>query len=89
MTIYIEIARRLGHLHLDIVQFSGNNNLTAQPTRLGQAKGHVEHVLLVLAGLWQGIIKVLRQNQVTSTAGADALAGAFKVNLVAVSRVQQ
>lgn len=58
VTVDVEIPSSLRYLYIYAVMILRKYNLTTQPGRWFQAEGHVQHVLLVLAWLRKGVVKV-------------------------------
>jgi len=90
MAVHVEIPGRLWNLDMQSVHFLGHDDLAAQPAGFGQAPGHVQHVLLVFRGLLQEVVEGIRvrNDHVTSAAGADALAGALQLDVVPLGDLQ-
>src|SRR6516225_1298366 len=60
-----QIAGRRGQLHGQPVELLGDDDLTAEPRRLGQIEGEVEHVVLIQARLLQQIVPLGVDDDVT------------------------
>jgi hypothetical protein len=71
VSIDVKVARGFGQLQVNAGHGLGDDYLTSQSTRLGQAVGHIEHIIFILGRPGKRIVYLLRQDQVTSGAGAD------------------
>src|SRR5204862_1043003 len=79
------IAGRGWQPHGQPVKLLGDDDLTAEPRRYGQAEGEVEHVLLVLGGVLQQFVPVRVDDNMAGRAGKRAFASALDIDVVAVS----
>ncbi|KAF1918734.1 Rrp15p-domain-containing protein [Ampelomyces quisqualis] len=67
-----------------------HDDLTAQATRLGQAKGQIQHVVFVVVGLLHFVVVgVVGDNDVARGAGAGAAACALHFEVVGLGDVEQ
>mmetsp|Transcript_10641 Transcript_10641/g.25610 ORF Transcript_10641/g.25610 Transcript_10641/m.25610 type:complete len:256 (-) Transcript_10641:298-1065(-) len=87
----VEVPGRRGDLDVDPVHLVRHDDLTAQPAGFRQPVGHVQHVLLVLRGLLQDAVEglLVRDDDVTGAAGADALAGPLQLDVVPLGDLQE
>lgn len=78
--------------HLQPVQLLRQHDLAAQPGRIGQLVGQVQHVQFLVAGLFrQGVKICLREDQMTRRAGQRSLARpeSVQIELVVDDHVQK
>ena len=78
LTIYKHITscrRERAHNPVELLR---QLHLAAQPTRIGEPKRHVEHVVLVVVRLRQKVVKFLGEDNMTCRACHGTFAGAWR-----------
>jgi len=76
----LQIPRHGRQLDHQAIQLGTHLDLTAQATRLGQSKGQVQHVVLVVVGFLHLVVHVgVFDDDVAGAAGAGTSAGAYRV----------
>ena len=79
MSIDVKVPRSRRQPELPAVHLLRERDLAAQPAGLLEAEGHVEHVLLLLGGGFEGGEEVVGEDGVAGGARAHALAGSFEL----------
>ena len=87
--VTLRVARAGGQLHDQPVQRVGHDDLAAQPARLLQVEGEVEHVFLVLGGLGELAVPGRVHDHVAGRAGHRAFAGSLDRDLIGMRDGQQ
>mgnify|MGYP007025664525 CR=1 FL=1 len=88
--VHGEVPRGPRDPDADAINVFAGNHLTSQPGGLGEAEGEVQHVVLVVGGLWQfGEERRILDDDVAGGAGQGALARALEVDVVGVRRLEQ
>lgn len=60
------------------IEFLSKPNLTPESACVREAKGHVQHVVLVILWFWQKVIMLRRENNVARRAGNRAFTSTFR-----------
>jgi len=89
MPIYVKVPRRLGHLQHRTFHIFAHRDLATQPARLRQSECHIQHVLFIFRSFLQRIEQIWFQNQMTRRAGANAFAGTFQIDIMAMRDLKQ
>src|SRR5260221_2028496 len=82
------VAGRRRYLDHQSVERLGHADLTAEPRRVGEAKGQIEHVFFVLAGRRQLNEPGLFDHDVAGRTGKRALAGTLDRNVIAMGDLE-
>lgn len=86
----LQVPRHARQPYHQPVQLLAHLDLTAQPTRLGESKGQVQHVVLVIIRLLHLIVVgLVLYNDVTRRAGAGAAACALHFDVVCLCDVEE
>src|SRR5271169_5448181 len=80
-----QVAGRRGQPHRQPVELLGDDDLAAEPGRLAEVEGEVEHVLFVLARLLEQIVPVGIDDHVTGRAGERPFARPLDIDVMAMS----
>lgn len=89
VTVHIEVPRSLRYPNFHPVHFLRQLHLAPQSACRFQPIRQIQHVLLVLTWIWEGVVHGVCEYSVAGRAGADALAGALELNLVGVSYLEE
>lgn len=86
----LQVPRHGGQLHDQAIELLGHLDLAAKTARLSQAKGEVEHVVLVVLGLGHLVVETfIGDNDVACRAGAGAAAGTLHLEVMGLGNVEE
>jgi hypothetical protein len=86
----LQIPRHAWQLDYQPIEILCHLDLTSQPARLGQAKGKIQHVVLVVIRLLHLVVEgLVRHNDMASGAGAGAATCALHLEVVGLGDVEQ
>lgn len=86
----LQVSRHRGQLDNEAIQLLGHLDLAAQTAGLGESKGKIQHVVLVIVGLGHLVVKALvGDDNVAGRTRAGAAAGTFHLEVVGLGNVEQ